>query len=141
MAFQEKIEWLTLLAMAVVYVVYFSMVAAYPDEPTLIQTLWLFAKVSVVHVVIVTVGAIALAVLNRRDASARSDERDRAISRRGASIAYYVLLIGAIIVCMVLPFEQPPAAKIINAGLLAIVIAEMVRHIVMLISYRRGWHG
>ena len=141
MAFQEKIEWLTLLAMAVVYAVYFSMVAAYPDEPTLIQTLWLFAKVSVVHVVIVTVGAIALAVLNRRDASARSDERDRAISRRGASIAYYVLLIGAIIVCMVLPFEQPPTAKIINAGLLAIVIAEMVRHIVMLISYRRGWHG
>ena len=141
MAFQEKIEWLTLLAMAVVYAVYFNMVAAYPDEPTLIQTLWLFAKVSVVHVVIVTVGAIALAVLNRRDASARSDERDRAISRRGASIAYYVLLIGAIIVCMVLPFEQPPTAKIINAGLLAIVIAEMVRHIVMLISYRRGWHG
>jgi uncharacterized membrane protein YbjE (DUF340 family) len=122
-AFQEKIEWLTLLAMAVVYAVYFSMVAAYPDEPTLIQTLWLFAKVLVVHVVIVTVGAIALAVLNRRDASARSDERDRAISRRGASIAYYVLLIGAIIVCMVLPFEQPPTAKSINAGLLAIVIS------------------
>jgi uncharacterized membrane protein len=140
-AFQEKIEWLTLLAMAVVYAVYFSMVASYPEGPTLMQTLWLFAKVSVVHVVIVTAGAIALAVVNRRDAGARSDERDRAISRRGASIAYYVLLVGAIIVCTVLPFEQPPAAKIINAGLLAIVIAEMVRHVVMLISYRRGWHG
>jgi uncharacterized membrane protein len=140
-AFQEKIEWLTLLAMVGVYAVYFSLIASYPDGPTLTETLWLFAKVSVVHVTIVTAGAVALAVVNRKDAGGRSDERDRAISRRGASIAYYVLLVGAILVCMVMPFEQPSAAKIINAGLFAIVIAEMVRHVVMLISYRRGWHG
>jgi uncharacterized membrane protein len=140
-AFQERIEWLTLLAMSVAYLVYFSMVASYPDGPTLMQTLWLFAKVSVAHVAIVVAGAIALAVANRKDAEARSDERDRAISRRGASIAYYVLLVGAIVVCLVIPFERPPAAKIVNTGLLAIVIAEMVRHIVMLVSYRRGWHG
>lgn len=141
MAFQEKIEWLTLSAMAVAYGIYFSLVAAYPDGPTLIETLWLFAKISGAQIIVVTFGAIILALAFRKDGQAKSDERDRAISRRGASIAYYVLLIGVILVGVVMPFEQPPAAKMINATLFVLVIAEAVRHVVMLVSYRRGWHG
>ena len=141
MAFQEKIEWLTLLAMAVAYGIYFSLVAAYPAGPTLVETLWLFAKISVVQIIVVVIGAIILALASRKDGQAKSDERDRAISRRGATIAYYVLLIGVILVGVVMPFEQPAAAKIVNASLLILVIAEAVRHVVMLVSYRRGWHG
>lgn len=141
MAFQEKIEWLTLSAMAVAYGVYFTLVANYPDGPTLVETLWLFAKISVAQIVVVTVGAILLALAFRKEGQAKSDERDRAISRRGASIAYFVLLTGIILVGVIMPFEQPPAAKMVNASLLILVIAEAVRHVVMLVSYRRGWNG
>ena len=141
MAFQERIEWLTLLAMAVAYGIYFSMVAAYPAGPSLIETLLLFAKVSAVHIVFVIIGSIVIALSFRKEAQARSDERDRAVSRRGASVAYYVLLCGVILVGVVMPFEEPPAAKMINSTLFILVIAEAVRHVVMLVSYRRGWNG
>jgi hypothetical protein len=40
----------------------------------------------------------------------------------------------------VMPFSEP-APKIVNTALLAIVIAEAVNHILVLLSYRRGWHG
>jgi cytochrome b561 len=141
MAFQERIEWLTLLAMTIAYGIYFSLVAAYPAGPSLMETLWLFAKVSLVHVAVVSICSLFLAITNAKEAQARGDERDRAISRRGASIAYYVLLTGVIIVGVVMPFENPPAAKMVNATLLVLVIAESIRHVVMLISYRKGWNG
>ncbi len=141
MAFQEKIEWLTLTAMVIAYGIYFSLVAAFPTGPTLMETLWLFARISVAQIIVVTIGAILLALAFRNESQAKSDERDRAISRRGAAIAYYVLLIGVILVGVVMPFEQPPAAKMVNASLFILVIAEAVRHVVMLVSYRRGWNG
>lgn len=75
-----------------------------------------------------------------REANAPADERDRAIDRRAANVAYYVLLIGMILVAVVMPFSAP-AWKIVNAGLAAIVTAEVVRHVLILLSYRRGWHG
>jgi len=47
---------------------------------------------------------------------------------------------GAILVGVVMPFTEPPP-KIVNTALLAIVIAEAVNHFLVLLSYRRGWHG
>jgi len=41
---------------------------------------------------------------------------------------------------VVMPFSDP-APKIVNAALLAIVLAETVRHVLIVTSYRRGWHG
>ncbi len=141
MAFRERIEWLTLTAMALAYGVYFSLVATYAAGPSLIETLWLFAKVQVAHLVVVIAGSIILALLFKSEAQAKSDERDRAIDRRSAAAAYYVLLTGVIIVGLVMPFQDPPPAKIINASLLILILSEAVRHIIKLLSYRRGWNG
>jgi uncharacterized BrkB/YihY/UPF0761 family membrane protein len=142
MAFREKIAWLELGTMLVAYGVYFGIVgpAAGFGERRMLDILWSFGPVAAAHGVAMIVGAIAIAVTAAKEAEARADERDRAITRRGATIGYYVLIVGMILVGVVMPFSEPPW-KIVNTALLAIVLAETVNSAVVLLSYRRGWHG
>lgn len=142
MAFREKIAWLTLGTMLVAYGVYFGIVgpAVRFGENRLLDILWSFGLVATAHAVAMVVGAIAIAVTATKEAQARADERDRAIARRGATIGYYVLIVGMILVGVVMPFSEPPW-KIVNTALLAIVLAETAHQAVVLLSYRRGWHG
>lgn len=143
MAFREKTAWLTLLCMGVAYGVYFGWVGqalAQGATPHPLAMLAWFALVTGVQVLAIILGSIALALHARREAQARADERDRAIARRGASIGYYVLMTGTILVGVVMPFSEP-GWKIINAALLALVLAETVRYATIVASYRRGWHG
>jgi multisubunit Na+/H+ antiporter MnhG subunit len=140
MAFRERIEWLTLTAMVIAYGYYFTMVVGYPSGPSLMETLWLFAKISIAHAIFVIIGSIFIAIKWRGEAQAKADERDRAISRRGAAIAYYFLMVGMILVGVIMPFTEQ-GAKLVNTALFALVIAEFARHAVVLLSYRRGWNG
>jgi len=142
MAFREKIAWLTLATMLVAYGIYFGLVgpAAGFGERLLLDIVWSFGIVAAAHAAVVTVGAVIIAVTAAKEAQARADERDRAIARRGATIGYYVLIVGMIVVGVVMPFSEPPW-RIVNAALLAIVLAETVNNAVVLLSYRRGWHG
>ena len=142
MAFREKIAWLTLGTMLIAYGVYFGVVGPAADfgRDRLVDVIWSFGAVAAAHVVAMIIGSIAIAVTSTKEASAPADERDRAIARRGSTIGYYVLLIGMIFVGVVMPFSEPPW-KIVNTALLAVVIAEVVRYVVVLLSYRRGWHG
>jgi uncharacterized BrkB/YihY/UPF0761 family membrane protein len=142
MAFREKIAWLTLATMLVAYLVYFGFVgpAVGFGERRMLDIVWSFGAVAVAHAIVVIVGAIFIAVTARKEGQARADERDRAIARRGATIGYYVLILGMIVVGVIMPFSEPPW-RIVNAALLAIVLAEIVNNAVILLSYRRGWHG
>jgi uncharacterized BrkB/YihY/UPF0761 family membrane protein len=142
MAFREKMAWLTLVTMVVAYAVYFGIVgpAVGFGENRMVDILWSFGLVATAHAIAVIVGAIFIAVTATKEARARADERDRAIARRGATIGYYVLILGMMVVGVVMPFSDPPW-KIVNTALLAIVLAETVNNMVVLISYRRGWHG
>ncbi len=142
MAFREKIAWLTLVTMLVAYAAYFTIVgpAVGFGETRMLDIIWSFGLVAAAHAIAVIVGAIFIAVTATKEAQARADERDRAIARRGATIGYYVLIVGMILVGVVMPFSDPPW-KIVNTALLAIVLAETVNNAVVLLSYRRGWHG
>ena len=142
MAFREKTALLTLACMLVAYSVYFGWVLLAPHgpDPRPITIVWWFGGITGVQVVVVIIGSILLAVQARREAQARPDERDRAIARRGASMGYYVLMVGMILVGVVMPFTDS-RWKIINTALLALVIAETVRYGIIVASYRRGWHG
>lgn len=142
MAFREKMAWLTLATMAVAYGVYFGIVgpAAGFGERRMLDIIWSFGLIATAHAAAMIVGAIIIAVTATKEAQARADERDRAIARRGATIGYYVLIVGMILVGVVMPFSEPPW-KIVNTALLVIVIAELVDQTVVLLSYRRGWHG
>jgi len=142
MAFREKMAWLTLSTMLVAYGIYFGIVgpAVRFGEGRMLDIIWSFGLVATAHAVATIVGSIAIAVTATKEAQARADERDRAIARRGATIGYYVLIVGMIVVGVVMPFSEPPW-KIVNTALLAIVLAETVHQAVVLLSYRRGWHG
>lgn len=139
MAYREKTAWLTLICMIVAYGIYFPLMALREVPPTLLDILWSFGTIAALQAVAVIIGHVVLAI--QTDASARrADERDRAIARRGASAGYYVLITGTILVGVVMPFTEP-APKIVNTALLAIVLSQLVSLALILLSYRRGWHG
>ncbi len=139
MAYREKIAWLTLLCMVVAYTIYFSLVLTGHVGPRLLDILWPFGIITSIRAVVVIIGHILLAMGDSPE-SRKPDERDRAIARRGANAGYYILLIGMIVVGVVMPFSDP-APKIVNTALLTIVLAETLRHVLVILSYRRGWHG
>jgi len=142
MAFKEKIAWLALVTMLVAYGVYFGVVGPRVGfgAHSLVDIIWSFGPVAAAHAIAMIVGGIVIAGMAVREARAPSDERDRAIARRGATVAYYVLISGMILVGTVMPFSDPPW-KIINAALAAIVVAEVSHQVVILLGYRRGWHA
>jgi len=144
-AFKEKLAWVTLVSMLIAYSIYFALLALYVDPgppagPRPMQMLMLFGGVTIVQAIVVAVVSAVLGIRARREAQAKPDERDRAIARRGASVAYFVLMVGMILVGVVMPFGEPQW-KIVNAALLALVLAEAVRYTLVIVSYRRGWHG
>lgn len=141
MTYKEKAAWLTLVAMVLAYSLYFGLIlAGHPAGRSLFAMLWLFGSISATQAVAVIIGSDYLAVQARKLPRARIDERDQAIARRGAAISYYVMLTAMVLVGVVMPFSDPDI-KIVNAALFGIVIAELIRLTVIVMSYRRGWHG
>lgn len=140
-AFREKIAWLSLVSMIVAYSVYFVLATtAMQRGATTPHLLGYLAAVLVVQALVTAAGSVAVALTSGAEAQAPADERDRAIARRGAAVAYFVLMIGMIIVGCVMPFSDR-GWTIINAALFALVTAEVVRYGTIVLSYRRGWHA
>ena len=142
MAYREKLAWLILGVMLAAYGIYFTWLglALRHGEPTLLGILLPFGIIAGAQGIVVLAASAILRARAHREGQAQADERDRAIARRGATAAYYVLLTGIILVGVVMPFTEP-AWKIVNAALLAIVVAEAVSLVLVILSYRRGWHG
>ena len=141
MPFHEKRAWLALVSSAIVYGAYFAVLARLPaDERDVITMLVLFAIATVGQALMMAVGSIMLTMRNRSEARERPDERDRAIARGAATAAYFVLRAGMVGVGIVMPFNSA-GWGITSAALLAMVVAEVVRHAVAIVNYRRGWHG
>lgn len=141
MTYKEKASWLMLVTMVLAYSLYFGLIiAGHPAGTSLFAMLWLFGTIAATQAVVVIIGCIWLAIEARKLPRARIDERDRGIAARGTAISYHVLLIAMIVVGVVMPFTEP-AIKIVNTALFGIVLAELVGLIVVVTSYRRGWHG
>lgn len=142
MAFREKIAWVTLAGLCIAYGAYFAVLG--PNvafgENDLADIFWSFGPVAVAHALITIGGSIAIAITAPRDAKRPADERDRAIARRSDAMGYYALLIGLIFVGVIMPFSEP-AFKIINVALAVLVLVEILRQGITLMSYRRGWNG
>lgn len=138
MAWREKVAWLTVLAMVAAYGVYFGVTAM--GARSMFGQLLLFGEVMIVQLVVVIVASAALAIASGQEWRQAADERDQAIGRRGAGAAYYVLMTGMVLVGVIMPFTAG-GWRIVNAALFALVIAEIVRHVIVIWSYRRGWHG
>ena len=143
MAYREKLAWLELIGRVIAYGGYFVAVAMVDPARGAMETLTyvaLFGAATAVRLSILGAGWLALRAQMGSEARARPDERDRSIARRGAGIGYYVLLGLMLWVGVVLPLTDTGWA-VANSALAAIIIAEIVRDLVVVLSYRRGWHG
>jgi amino acid transporter len=144
MAYREKLAWIELVGMALAYGAYFIAVAMVgplaPGREATLTYVGLFAAATLVRLLILGIGWLVLRARSGADARARPDERDRAIARRGASVAYYVLLSLMLWVGVMKPLIESGWA-VANSALAAIIIAEIVRETIAVLSYRRGWHG
>jgi uncharacterized membrane protein (DUF485 family) len=138
MAWREKTAWITLVSMVVAYGVYFSLISAASFSP--VSMLGLFGAITVIQVIAIIIATAVLAAFSGGEARGKPDERDRAVARRGASIAYFVLIVGVILVGVVMPFRDG-GWRLTNAALFALVLAETVRYLIVVASYRLGWHG
>ena len=138
MPYREKTAWLSLIAMAVTFGPYFTIVAlrSLPEAVPNLRQLGLFALAAMVQMLILGAGHLYLRRGSPQDAQTPPDERDRAIKGRSISSAYYVLIAGMILVGCVMPFSSS-GWSIINAALVMIVGAEVVHYGVVVLSYRR----
>jgi hypothetical protein len=137
-SFQEKSAVAITAALAVVYGVYFAIVARWlattpaPDivyQPLMIAALVLFGA-------LVAVSHIGIAVAKPRDVNA-NDERDRLITLRGERAGGYVLALG-VFIGIVLAMAELSAFFIAHTLLLAWVLAEMTEGATKVVLYRRG---
>jgi uncharacterized membrane protein len=140
MPYREKIAWLSLAGMAVCYGPYFAITSRSPllDHPLPnFGLMTLFAAAAGGNAVWVLLGRLLVNVNTPRDERAVTDERDRAVDRRASTVAYYVLIGLALYVGCMLPFTTT-GWHIVNSMVASVVIAEMVRHAMIVLGYRRG---
>ena len=140
MSFKEKIAWISVVTTVLVWGAYFGFMAAtggrYPGPVYFVA----FFAAMIVQAILATIASIVSAALAPGEASAGSDERDKAISRRAYAAAYPVLLV--LIVCVAASVHFGVRAVGMAYGIMgAIVIAEIVHYGVQIAGYRRGWHG
>lgn len=138
MSYREKIAWLSLAVIALTAGPYFVHVArtAPPDAVPNLPLLGLLALALGGKALLAGGGRLWLWLRSPRHERAW-DERDQAIERRAMGLAYGVLIAGVIVAGCVLPFERGGWA-IVNAAVLAIVLAEVVHYGAVAWAYRRG---
>jgi hypothetical protein len=132
----ESRAWLSLWGMCPPYLIYFAVQLAAPGWPgTVLGRFGLLAAVAGAHAAVYVAGLSVLR-LRERGNGLLADERDRAIDARGTRTAYFVLLTGTVVVGMIMPFGRS-GWEVVNAALLAVVLAETTRNIMIVIGYRR----
>ncbi|MEO7202668.1 MAG: hypothetical protein ABI431_07545 [Candidatus Tumulicola sp.] len=137
MAYREKITWLSLGAIAVAFVPYFTIVALrMQNETALVPQLELYTIAVAIQLLVLGAGYWYLRRQSPGDAAMPPDERDTAIVNRSTTTAYYVLMAGTIVVGCIMPFSNRGFA-IVNAAFFAIIVAQVVRYSVAAASYRR----
>jgi hypothetical protein len=138
MSHREKIAWLSLIAMAVAYGPYFTLVARGPVtwEPLPhLHPLALFALASIVRTLILGAGYLYFRLALPPQERPPRDERDRVIDHRSLGAAYYVLMAGMVLVGCFMPFSST-GWTIVNATIFWIVAAEVIRYGAVVASYR-----
>lgn len=132
----EKRAWLTLWSQCPPYIVYFLIQAECPMWlTTFLERIACLAVVASVHAVVYLSGWLWMKRQERGE-PLLEDERDRAIDGRATRSAYFVLITGLIVVGVVMPFSDG-GWKLVNAALFFIVLAETVRHALIVVGYRR----
>lgn len=138
----EKAAFVALAAMGIPFIPYFTWMSIHPPIKPMPDwdTFITFVAALATQVVIWTLGTVWIRKNSPEDARAPADERDIAISRRSIQTGYSVLVAGMVInIGCVFPFTSG-GWKLINTGIAMVVLAELVRDVVAIWCYRRGWN-
>jgi dolichol kinase len=136
LSYQEKSLYGTLAANLIVYIPYFVFVARHAALTSIVQTITILV---VLQIILQSV----IAIFSR---SRLTDERDREVEARGYRAGYFALITGVLVVLTSLwahaltGFADPgrDAIHFINALFGALVLAELVKTITQLVTYRVG---
>ena len=138
MSFREKSAWITLIAILIVAAGYMTHGMFWGLNPPA-NPRWLEALigVTVIFVAIEIVGHVVLAVRYPKDARTPKDERERLIDLRAERVAAYVYVVGSLIAISTVHLGANRIA-IVNAVLLAFILAEIVNYSARIVFHRRG---
>lgn len=138
MPYREKVAWLSLLSMLVVFVPYFTWAELHPPGPEIpnFSQMAIYASASLSWAVILGIGHLLLRYRAPDEAKMPLDERDIAIAHKARGYAYGVLIAGMILVGGIMPFTNG-GWEIANTAFFMIVLAEGVFSIYIIRAYRR----
>jgi heme/copper-type cytochrome/quinol oxidase subunit 2 len=140
MAFREKLAWISVLTMTLVYGWYFWTVfplarAGHVDR---LHYAAMLQGTIIVVVVLQVILAILVAIFSPREAARPEDERERLIALKGSRSAYFVLVTGTLLVSVCGIFFNADSVLLGNAALVAVVAANLVKDITQVVHYRLG---
>ena len=150
MPFEEKMTWVSGLAMIVVAIVYFAIMAGRLQSASAADIAYQVPLIvaMVASVVLIVIGAIIMAVgtsvsatirgRKPEDEIERKDERDKTIRRHGDLVGYCVASAGMVGV-LILTMLEADYFWIANALYLSFVVAMAVSTVVKLVAYHRGF--
>lgn len=138
MSFREKGAWVSFLAILGVFTPFFwnswQQFSGARDRATAMSTAF---GLLVLFVVVEIAAHAVLALLSPKEARTPKDERERAIEMRATTVAFQVLVVGALVA--VATIHVTPSAWVMQQVLLvAIVAAELVKFGLQIAFFRRG---
>lgn len=138
MSFREKTVWVSFVLMLVLFGYYFWHVAQVLEGRADADTTFhLFLRVVVALIVAEIAVRVVLRVRNPQEARAPRDERERQIELRARGIAYYALLVAALLAIGTMHISTDPFA-LAHHVLLAMVLGELTRLGSQLVLFRRS---
>lgn len=153
MPFREKSAWISIFVTLLIWGSYFgdmmpNLLSGRPDLDGMLGAFFGSVALAVILQIVLT---IVIAVLSPKEANAPADERERLIELRAANIAYNVLTFLLVIAVLGAPamslfhalkagIEPSLGSAVVpmaNGVLLALVLAEVVKHIAQLVQFRQ----
>jgi small-conductance mechanosensitive channel len=139
MSFREKTAWVTLIAIAVVSLMYLLHMPWPLDEHSDREMVHAMGASVAAYVLIEIVAYLVLRWRNPQDARLPKDERERLIDLTALRIAYYVLVVGMLGGMFVtLHLVGARHSTVSWMSFTAFVFAHTVKHAARIYYYRRG---
>jgi len=140
MAFREKLAWISVVTMSLVYGWYFwtTLPLARAGTGGALHYAKLLQGTIITVVILQIVLTVAAAAFSPREASAPEDEREKLITLRGTRIAYFVLVTGALCVSVSGIFFNTNSLLLGNYALMAVVVGNLAKDFTQIVHYRLG---
>ncbi len=135
LSFQEKSLWASLVAMVLVYGLYYLNVLPPVDGNMQSPHIWQFFKYMGLLVIIVAIGQIAVLIKNKEEPV---DERQKMIELKAGIVSSYILH-GGVVVAIFVAFWVPGNFWFIHTINLVAVLAEVINYIQQLRAFRKGF--